>query len=73
MQNRQHDRRINGAALEMIMQDVLTGMQDFTLDACTGCVTANMEILAVEAADSSVIRSAEVLPFPPRRSDNLPD
>ena len=73
MQNRQQDRRINGAALEMIMQDVLRGMQDFTRDACCGCYAADLEILGVEDAGIAAARSALVLPFPALRNTSPGD
>mgnify|MGYP001551632814 CR=1 FL=1 len=57
-------RRINGAALEMIMQDVLEGMQDFTSVVCCGSETTAMEIIAVEKADHSQPGKAEIIPFP---------
>ncbi|HUT40840.1 MAG TPA: hypothetical protein VM011_05800 [Gammaproteobacteria bacterium] len=69
MQNRQQDRRINGAALEIIMQDVLRGIQDFTRDACCGCHATSLEILGVEDAGNAAVRTAEVLPFPAARGD----
>ena len=73
MQNRQRDRRINGAALEMIMHDVLRGMQDFTRDACCGCNASSLEILGVEDAGNTAVRSAQVLSFPAPRSDTSSD
>ncbi|MGB5539402.1 MAG: hypothetical protein WBO37_04890 [Gammaproteobacteria bacterium] len=69
MQNRQQDRRINGAALELIMQDVLSGMQDFTRDACCGCPATGLEILGVEDAGNAAVRTAQVLPFPAARGN----
>ena len=66
MRNGQQGRRINGTALEMIMRDVLTGMQEFTAEACRVCDAANLEILGVEQAGNASIRSADVIPFPPR-------
>jgi len=67
MQKKQQDRRINGAALENIMQDVLTGMQDFTLDACCGCNAASLEILSVEPTGKPATRPVAALRFPSRR------
>jgi hypothetical protein len=73
MQNGQQDRRINGAALELIMQDVLRGMQEFTRDACCGCDAAGLEILGVEDAGSASLRQAEVLQFPANQKITRPD
>ena len=65
MHNKLNSKRINGAALELIMRDVLDGMFDFTNQACCGCKTAKMEIIAVEKdAGNSVPTSAgTVIPF----------
>jgi len=73
MQNRRQDKRINGVALESIMQDVLRGMQDFTSDACSGCNTSDMEIIAVEEAEIPLPGSASLLPFPARHRNAPPD
>ena len=66
MHNKLNSKRINGAALEMIMRDVLDGMFDFTQQACRGSETAKMEIIAVEkpvnSSDSKP--SATVIQFP---------
>jgi len=60
-------KRINGVALELIMRDVLDGMQGFTSDACSGSETGKMEILAVEEAENTVAEQATVIPFPVAR------
>jgi hypothetical protein len=62
--NTVNSKRINGAALEMIMRDVLHGMQSFTTDACSGSETGRMDILAVEDAENSIQEKAAVIPFP---------
>jgi len=64
--NKLNSKRINGAALEMIMRDVLDGMFDFTHQTCCGCETSKMEITAVEKAENSNIpeQQATVIPFP---------
>jgi hypothetical protein len=64
--NKLNSKRINGAALELIMRDVLDGMFDFTNQTCCGCETAKMEIIAVEKdIDSSTSKQpATVIPFP---------
>jgi len=54
-------------ALELIMRDVLDGMQGFTSDACCGSETGRMEILAVEEAENTVEEQARVIPFPVAR------
>jgi len=59
-----NSKRINGAALEMIMRDVLHGMQGFTTEVCSGSETGRMEILAVEEAENTVQEKATVIPFP---------
>jgi hypothetical protein len=61
--NRGNDRRINGAALEMIMQDVLNGMQSFTRDTCASCARGTLDIVAVERPDQQPPTSAEIIPF----------
>lgn len=73
MQNRQRDRRINGTALEMIMQDVLRGMQDFTHETCCGCNADSLEIIGVEDAGNASIRQAKILPFPSDFKTTRPD
>jgi hypothetical protein len=73
MQNRVQDKRINGAALESIMQDVLRGLQDFTRDACRGCDAAGLEILGVEDAGDSAKRPADVVPFTAARTSGPAD
>ncbi len=60
MYNKLKDKNINGAALEMIMHDVLNGMVDFTHDICAGSDAANMEIVAVEDRREP----SNILPFP---------
>jgi hypothetical protein len=64
--NKLNSKRINGAALEMIMRDVLDGMFDFTHRACRGSETARMEIISVEKAvnNSDPEPSATVIQFP---------
>jgi len=64
--NKLNSKRINGAALEMIMRDVLDGMFDFTHQTCCGCETGNMEIIAVEKSVNGSIpkQPASVIPFP---------
>jgi hypothetical protein len=64
--NNPDSKRINGAALEMIMRDVLDGMFDFTYRTCSGSETGKMEILTVEKAVNSSIpkQQASVIPFP---------
>jgi len=66
--NKLNSKRINGAALEMIMRDVLDGMFDFTHQACRGSETGKMEIIAVEKAvnSSDSKQLASVIPFPAR-------
>jgi hypothetical protein len=53
-------QRIDGAALESIMQDVLQGIQEFTSEACLAGDTAGMEILAVEKPD---MPGADIIPL----------
>ena len=64
MRNRLNNKRINGAALEMIMFDVLKGMVEFTHDSCAGSDAANMEIVAVEQAPDTPHGPSNILPFP---------
>ena len=59
-----NSKRINGVALEMIMRDVLDGMQGFTSDVCSGSEAGRMEILAIEEAENSAQENATVIPFP---------
>jgi hypothetical protein len=58
------NRRINGNALEMIMRDVMQGMLCFTHESCRDSESAKMDILAVEEAENTTIRTATVIPFP---------
>jgi hypothetical protein len=66
-----NSRRINGAALEMIMRDVLDGMFDFTHQTCRGSDTSKMEILAVEKAVNTCApkRQATIIPFPASKGE----
>ena len=68
MHNKLNSKRINGAALEMIMRDVLDGMFDFTHQACRGSAIGKMEIIGVEKAVNSGApkEAATVIPFPSR-------
>ena len=59
-----NNKRINGAALEMIMRDVLHGMDGFTNEVCSGSEMGRMEIVAVEEAENSPPEKATVIPFP---------
>jgi hypothetical protein len=59
-----NSKRINGAALEMIMRDVLQGMSGFTAEVCSGSETGRMEIVAVEEAENSTQEKATIIPFP---------
>jgi hypothetical protein len=59
-----NSKRINGAALEMIMRDVLHGMDGFTNEVCSGSEMGRMEIIAVEEAENSSQEKATVIPFP---------
>ena len=68
MRDKLNNKRINGAALEMIMRDVLDGMSGFTCGACCGSDTGRMEILAVEEAVNTTQDSSNVIPFPGRAS-----
>ena len=56
-------KKINGAALEMIMRDVMQGMLVFTHESCRGSETAKMEIVAVEEAENTTQHTATVIPF----------
>ena len=53
-------QRIDGAALESIMQDVLQGIREFTSEACLCGDTTGMEILAVEKPDNP---GADIIPL----------
>jgi hypothetical protein len=70
MHNKLKDKKINGAALEMIMQDVLKGMTEFTHDTCAGCDAANMDIVAVEEASNVSRDPSNILPFPRSQKDD---
>jgi hypothetical protein len=63
MQDKARNRRINGAALESIMQDVLRGMQEFTHDVCCGSDASGLEIIAVEDPGEPARREAEILHY----------
>ncbi len=64
MHNKLKDRRIRGAALEMIMKDVLEGMVDFTHDTCAGSDTAGLEIVTIEKARTVSRRPSNIVRFP---------
>jgi hypothetical protein len=64
VRNKLNSKRINGAALEMIMRDVMHGMQGFTTEVCSGSEAGRMEILAVEDAENCAQTNATVIPFP---------
>lgn len=72
MSRNPHSRRIEGEALEMIMQDVLQGMLDFTRQTCAGSSTTDLEIQSVEAAESPSSQ-ASILPFARPRSSSTRD
>jgi len=59
-----NSKRIDGTALEMIMRDVLQGMQGFTTEVSRGSETGRMEILAVEEAENTAQEKATVIAFP---------
>jgi hypothetical protein len=67
-----NSKRINGAALELIMRDVLDGMFDFTHQVCSGSESAKMEILAVEkaAGTSQSEHQATIIPFPSKTGED---
>ena len=67
MSRRRYNKRINGAALEMIMRDVLDGMKGFTREACRDSETCHMEILGVEEAANPGPEQGNVVPFPGRK------
>jgi len=67
MRNRLNNKRINGAALEMIMRDVLDGMTGFTHETCSGSEMCRMEILAVEEAVNTAPETKNIIPFPVNR------
>lgn len=62
--NKLNSKRINGAALEMIMHDVLHGIHGFTSEVCSGSEAGKMEIIAVEEAEKNPREKARVIPFP---------
>lgn len=64
MSNKLNDKQIKGAALELIMRDVLQGITQYTEEVCAGCSAADMEIHLIEA-DSKVPHTSmnNVLPF----------
>ena len=64
----QGSRRIRGAALEAIMQEVLQGMETFTSEACIHGDTTTLEILAVERPEPGAAGSADIIAFPGKRS-----
>jgi hypothetical protein len=62
-----NSKRINGDALEMIMRDVLQGIQGFTTEVSRGSEIGKLEIIAVEEAENSGQEKATVIPFPGTR------
>jgi hypothetical protein len=63
MTNKLKDKRINGAALEQIMQDVLQGMARFTEDSCQDSCTRNLEIHSVLQDYRNDLSMKNVIPF----------
>ena len=58
------NKRINGRALEVIMRDVLEGMQDYTVDSCASCASGKLQILSLEKPDCRQSPLANIIPFP---------
>ncbi|MEN8108034.1 MAG: hypothetical protein ABFS22_08520 [Pseudomonadota bacterium] len=58
------NKRINGRALEVIMRDILEGMQDYTVDTCASCESGKLQILSLEKPDCRRSPLADVIPFP---------
>lgn len=62
-----NNKRINGNALEMIMRDVLAGMEEFTCDVCRNSQTGGLEIIALEQHCEVNETVAAVIPFARQR------
>jgi hypothetical protein len=62
--NAMNSKRINGNALEQIMNDVLSGMTEFTHQSCRYCHAADLEIISIEKGHAGQQESAVVLAFP---------
>jgi hypothetical protein len=57
-------KQIKGAALELIMRDVLQGMTQYTEEVCAGCNATDLEIHAIEAVGKGRLMSMNnILPF----------
>ena len=59
-------RELGGYALEMIMRDVLEGLQEFTRKVNLECRSGRVEILGIENGHSKKMPSARILYFPRR-------
>ena len=57
-------KRINGNALELIMRDVLEGMQDFTCECCASSSTDGMDIISLKKNRKTGRKPASIIPFP---------
>ena len=63
-------RTLGGDALEMIMQDVLEGLQDFTPQASLASRRDGIEILGIENGPPKKKPYARILYFPRRYPTN---
>jgi len=63
-----NNRRINGNTLELIMRDVLYGVQDYICDAGQDSQPCQLDILSVEKESAHERQSAQIIPF--RKSEN---
>lgn len=57
-------KRINGNALELIMRDVLEGMQEFTRQGCATSRADGLEIIGLKKARKPGRKQARIIPFP---------
>ena len=57
-------KRINGNALELIMRDVLEGMQEFTRESCATSSTDGLEIISLKKPRKPGREQASIIPFP---------
>lgn len=63
-----NNKRINGNTLELIMRDVLYGVQDYICDASQNSRPCQLDILSVEKESANKRQSAQIIPF--RKSGN---
>jgi hypothetical protein len=66
MPDETNHKRINANALEMIMRDVLAGMQGFSGEVCRNPRNSGLEIIGTDQDREIQQAAASIIPFPLR-------